>query len=144
MPAVLTGEVVARYNSTRNAENIYEVKRDVEGGLWCTCPGCRFSKEQPKTCRHIKRVQQGLDDDSAVAEKTARRAALAGLMRGVSLDLADTTGGYYQVYNRQNAAREKLLDRLLGALDASGLFAPREQRPEAPRSRGVRLITLED
>jgi hypothetical protein len=34
--------------------------------------------------------------------------------------------------------------RLIEALEASGLFAARERRPEAPRSRGVRLITLDD
>ena len=64
------GEIVARYNSTRNAENVYEVRRKGEA-LSCNCPGWRFQKQ----CRHVTRVRQGLDDDSAVAEKQARVAS---------------------------------------------------------------------
>jgi len=138
------GEVVARYNSLRTPENVYDVRRRPDGALNCNCPGWRFQKR----CRHVTRVMEGLDDDSAVAEKQARRATLEGLMKAARLDLADTTDGYYQVYNRVNASanekRAQLMDRLLGALDASGLFAATERRPEAPRSRGVRLITLDD
>ena len=138
------GEIVAKYNSTRNAENVYDVRRKPDGALWCSCPGWRFRK----ACRHHDRVVQGLDDDSAVAEKQARLAQIEAVLLGAKLTVGEIIHGYVNTYERNNAGasreRQRVLGKLLDALDASGLFAPRAQRPEVPRSRGVRLITLDD
>jgi len=60
-------EVMGRFNSTRNPENIYVVKRhydvDEENSkhLSCSCPGWRFSPRKNGgryTCRHVEHVKQ--------------------------------------------------------------------------------------
>lgn len=138
------GEVVARYNSTRNAANVYEVRRK-DGVLACSCPGWRFSKVRPRACRHTERVAQGLDDDQAAAERTARIAQFQDVLNSASVRLAS-----HDRYNLVNVHRPGSTEhaaaagRLLDALDASGLFAPREVKPYVAPSRGLRVITLDD
>jgi hypothetical protein len=138
------GDVVARYNSTRNPDNVYEVRRKGVD-LSCSCPGWRFRRK----CRHIDRVAQGLDDDEAMLLRQERRGVLRSGLASAKLDIADVTGGYVVTYHRINAAsnaqRDALLDRLFDALDGSGLFAAREEKPSyVARSRGLRVITLDD
>lgn len=59
--------VLGRFNSTRNPENIYVVKRhhDVDKNdskhISCSCPGWRFSPKKNDgdyTCRHVEYVQE--------------------------------------------------------------------------------------
>ena len=59
--------VLGRFNSTRNPENIYTVKRhhDVDETnskhVSCNCPGWRFSPRKNQgyyTCRHVEYVQE--------------------------------------------------------------------------------------
>jgi hypothetical protein len=148
-------EVVAKYNSTRNPANVYEVQRRRDGSLWCTCPGCRFSKETPKTCRHIRRVREGLDDDAVVAERVERATLFLETFR--LHPVAIYAHQYQDVVRALPAAAmgERRRDqywlqaeavlKLVDALDASGIFGPRpERRPAVAPSRGMRIITLDD
>ena len=148
-PALKDGEVVARYNSTRNPANVYEVTRFPDGTFWCSCPGHRFSKDQPKACRHTRRVEQGLDDDVSVAERTARVALLQQALRSCHLGLS----GYVrnsrwptQHYAPGTPEEASQAERLLQAIEAVGLTAPRLDVGSAPagRSRNFRVITLDD
>jgi len=59
--------VLGRFNSTRNPENIYVVKKhnDVDTNdskhISCSCPGWRFSPKKNDgdyTCRHVEYVQE--------------------------------------------------------------------------------------
>ena len=59
--------VLGRFNSTRNPENIYVVKRhhDVDENdskhVSCSCPGWRFSPKKNDgdyTCRHVEYVEE--------------------------------------------------------------------------------------
>lgn len=162
MPAATESEVVARYNSTRTPSNVYEVRRHPDGVLSCSCPGWRFSKVKPKTCRHTSRVEQGLDDDGTVAEKVARGTTVLNALREAgfvsdgnarliqnSLQTAAFASGggasSRPVYNAGVSQARNLL-RLIDILDDSGAFAPREARPAGPlvRGRGFRVITLDD
>lgn len=141
-------DVVARYNSQRTPENIYEVWAYADGRLWCTCPGWRFKKK----CRHMARHLSGLDDDTVVAERLARALRL--------FDVCVATDTYASTRPRQSAeaslraalAPKPTVDahfgqgllRFLAALDESGLFAPQPAKAERSRSRGARVITLDD
>lgn len=147
-------EVVGKYNSRRNPDNVYEVYRFASGELRCSCPGWRFSKATPKSCRHIKRVVEGLDDDAAVAERAERAIKFLDVFTTTPIAIYS-----YEVEQVREAiphaarkdgtkhshqAKAENIMRLLDALDASGIFAPRPSRPEVTRSRGARLITLDD
>lgn len=145
-PAATDYEIVGRYNSSRNPDNVYEVYRFADGELRCSCPGCRFSKEKPKTCRHIKRVIAGLDDDTVIAERAARIAKLDAVLAAsrVTLRPAGDSPASYRYMTWIGDGETLAKQRLLDALDESGLFAPRASRPEVVRSRGARVITLDE
>ena len=36
--------------------NIYETRIGKDHQVYCTCPGWKFSKNKPKTCKHIKQM----------------------------------------------------------------------------------------
>ena len=147
-PAVDEFEVVSRYNSSRNPANVYEVRRYADGRLWCTCNKFRFCKA-PKTCRHAERVKQGLDDDVAIREREGRIDLAVRALRSVKMSLCETEpGGRWATlsFTPGSQAERAAAGRLLPALEAVGLFAPREA-PRAAGSvkgRGARLITLDD
>ena len=143
------GELVARYRSTKNRSVYYEVRRKSDS-LTCSCPGWRFRR----SCRHITRTEAGLADDRQADERVDRTMALARALNsvrlmgtGVELDailtiLAESGG---RGSNNPDGVSVRI-STLLDALDTSGIFAPREARPEAPGrpSRGLRVITLDD
>ena len=39
---------------SKTTDDIYEIRQGKDGVEYCTCLGWRFSKERPKTCRHLK------------------------------------------------------------------------------------------
>jgi hypothetical protein len=145
-PATTEAEVVGRYNSTRNPANVYDVKRHADGTLSCSCPGWRFCKEAPKTCRHVKRVLLGLDDDAAILERQERTALLVQALRAAKLALGDAAGRFITAHHPPGDARETAAaERLLVAIEAVGLTAPQPERaPVRGASRGFRVITLDD
>lgn len=156
MPDPNEAELVGRYNSTRNPTNVYEVRRHADGVLSCSCPGWRFNKPaqgQPKTCRHVRRVAEGLDDDVAIQERLHRVGLLQQAFQSANLGLAvypaGTSGAasYPNGYHRPNTPTAvPFLERLLVAIEATGLTAPRAEadRSVPARSRGFRVITLDD
>jgi hypothetical protein len=145
-PVLKDGEIVARYNSTRNPANVYDVTRLPDGTLWCSCPGHRFSKEAPKACRHTKRVLAGLDDDAAILERQERTALLVQALRAAKLALGEAAGRFITAHHPPGDARETAAaERLLVAIEAVGLTAPPPERtPVRGASRGFRVITLDD
>ena len=63
--------ILGRFNSTRNPENVYTVKRhhdvdpESDKHLSCSCPGWKFSPRKNGgryTCRHVAYVQQKLEE----------------------------------------------------------------------------------
>lgn len=57
--------VVREWPSSRVGGPTYQMIEGEDGEIYCTCPAWRFSKEEPKCCKHMK----------AWAEKVARDGA---------------------------------------------------------------------
>jgi len=41
----------------------WEIRKTVVGEIYCTCPAFRFSKSDPKTCKHLTAVSALLSED---------------------------------------------------------------------------------
>jgi len=52
--------VLATYNGTTDGEQ-HHVLQAQDGGVYCDCPGWKFSKASPKTCKHVERYCHGRD-----------------------------------------------------------------------------------
>ena len=43
-----------------NGYTVYQIIRDAEGGVYCTCPAWKFQRVNPRmrTCKHLQRFFQ--------------------------------------------------------------------------------------
>lgn len=46
-------QVLATVHSFVNG-NTYEIRKGRDGVVYCSCPSWRFSKERPRTCKHLQ------------------------------------------------------------------------------------------
>jgi len=60
------GNVLKKYQSRSNPAKSYDIMEPNGGGVpYCTCPGWKFSKDIPKTCKHL---QDYLSEQPSVVE----------------------------------------------------------------------------
>lgn len=45
--------VVRTWPSSKGDGKVYELREGRDGQVYCTCPAWRFSKERPRTCKHL-------------------------------------------------------------------------------------------
>jgi predicted nucleic acid-binding Zn finger protein len=70
--------VVRQFQGSKG--NIYETRIGKDHQVYCTCPGWKFSKKKPKTCKHIKQMMgissssqdSDYDSDTQQAKKGRR------------------------------------------------------------------------
>jgi hypothetical protein len=58
MTQISLQEVKGTVPSSSKPGQMHVIKRDVRCGIvWCDCMAWRFSKEDPKTCKHIRQFE---------------------------------------------------------------------------------------
>lgn len=114
----------------------YEVRRAGDGTIYCSCPSWRFSRERPKSCKHLAAYNKSvLQERGAMAPATwlARAASRVGLLQKLQRTM---TG-------REIAQIERAIDELVGASAPAGTQSTtRAQR--AASTTPIRTIILED
>jgi hypothetical protein len=71
MTQISMQEVMGKVPSSSKPGSMHVIKMDVRRGVvWCDCMAWRFSKETPKTCKHIKTF-----DRAANAVRASMKAA---------------------------------------------------------------------
>jgi hypothetical protein len=151
------GEEVGRYNSTRDKTKIYTVRKYIGdqfqatqqriGEYGCDCPGWRFSKDNPRTCIHVKTT------DREPQRQRAERIVLLSEMLNRSGLLSNVTVSQYRnsitMAAKPKSSGTELLQvlnsavgTLLKELESSGLLAPVDTSNDA-RPGKTRLITLD-
>ena len=86
--------VIAKVESETRPGQVYEIHRTPQGNLTCSCPGFRFSRTMPKSCKHLANFELPVDQriplklaDEVAAEVVAvmlpvvERVQVAGSLR---------------------------------------------------------------
>ena len=47
-------KVIRSWPSTSNRDRKYDLVQAEDGVVYCTCPAWRFSKERPRSCKHLR------------------------------------------------------------------------------------------
>jgi hypothetical protein len=156
------GEEVGRYNSTRDKTKIYTVRKYIGdpvqardqriGNYGCDCPGWRFSRDNPRTCVHVRAADEGPTRQRAervvrLAEMCAQSGLLA-MATAIQYRNIVIGASLVQPNNRTRlsptltSVLNSAVGKLLTELESSGLFAPVDTSNES-RPGKTRLITLE-
>lgn len=152
--------LLAVVESTRTGEQ-YDIRRGGDSAEYCTCLGWRFSKEHPKSCRHLREYQRDVAAHPAPAatvptapgESAVAVAAAAGTRGLAASARAAPAASSGETALAVTQAMLKAGDPSV-SVDAPTLHTMADvlrphlgagRPPVAPPSRGaVRLITFED
>ena len=65
---VLSVVKVAEVASQTTDDNKYEIRLGADGVLYCTCPGWKFSKATPRSCKHVQGLKEQLEGHTVSAQ----------------------------------------------------------------------------
>lgn len=140
---VPAARVLAVMQSASNPARKYEIRQGADGVIYCCCLGWQFSREHPKSCRHLRlyhetlaRSPQPTDIRQVQPPTVPPCSELAGEMVAAMLKRAQLWANTAQ----RTALVEELRVRLVDFVPPAGVVEP----AYAGAVAGVRLITFED